>query len=233
MRDSKKQRVIIILGPPGSGKGTQAELLAERFDLFHFETSEIIEKNFESMKRNDFVTVGGKKYFLWKEKELRNSGKWMSPPLISFWTKNKINTLAKENQGIIFSGSCKTLYEAKEMIPLLKKFYGTSNVKVILIKQKPETSIWRNSKRRICQLIRHPILYNKNNSRLKNCPIDGSKLMRREDSNPGVVKSKFLEFTKTITPIIAYFKKQGVKTKEVNGEQVVVKVFEDILKAIK
>jgi adenylate kinase len=233
MKDSKKEKVIIILGPPGSGKGTQAELLAERFDLFHFETSEIIEKNFENIKKSDFVEVGGKKYFLWKERELRNSGKWMSPPLISFWTKNKINILAREGKGIVFSGSCKTLYEAKEMIQLLKKFYGASNVRLILLKQKPETSIWRNSKRRICQLMRHPVLYSRDSSKLKNCPIDGSKLIRREDSSPAVVKSKFLEFSKTIGPIIAYFKKEGIKAKKVNGEQAVVRVFEDILRAIK
>jgi len=233
MRDSKKQRVIIILGPPGSGKGTQAELLAERFDLFHFETSEIIEKNFENMERNDFVMVNGKKYFLWEEKELRNSGKWMSPPLIAFWVKNKIKQLAKGGKGIILSGSPKTLYEARQMVPLLKKLFGISNVITISIKQGSKTSIWRNKHRKICELMRHPILYSKENAKLRNCPIDGSKLIQREDSNPEIVKSKFLEYKERTIPIITYFKKQGIKTREVNGEQTVIGVFKDILKAIK
>ena len=233
MRDSKEKKVIIILGPPGSGKGTQAELLAEKFDLFPFETSEIIEKNLENIKKNDLVVINGEKYFLWRERQLRNSGKWMSPPLITFWVKNGIKALAKEDQGIILSGSPKTLYETKEIAPLLKKLYGTPNVKVILIKQRPEVSIWRNSKRKICQLMRHSILYTKEAARLKFCPFDGSKLMLREDSSPKVIKSKLKEYQERTLPVIAYFKKQGFKIKEVNGENPVVKVFNDILKAIK
>ncbi len=57
-------KVIIILGPPGSGKATQAELLAETFSLYHLETSETIEKNFAIAKEGDFVKIGGTKYFI-------------------------------------------------------------------------------------------------------------------------------------------------------------------------
>lgn len=81
--------------------------------------------------------------------------------------------------------------------------------------------------------MRHPILYTKENSKLKTCPIDGSKLIRREDSNPRIVESKFSEYTKRTIPIFAYFKKQGIATNTINGEQSVEKVFKDILKAIK
>ena len=40
------KQIIILMGPPGAGKGTQAELLAEKFGLYHFETSRILEQNF-------------------------------------------------------------------------------------------------------------------------------------------------------------------------------------------
>ena len=228
----KKPLVIIILGPPGSGKGTQAELLAEKFDLYHFETSEIIEKNLAIAKKGDFVKIGGKKYFLSEEKKLRKSGKWMSPPLIAFWVNNKIKALSEEGKGIAFSGSPKTLYEAKETVPLLKKLYGASNIKIILIEQKPEVSIWRNSHRRICELLRHSILYTKETAKLKQCPFDGSKLVFREDSNPKVIKSKLKEYQERTLPLIDYFKKEGLKVKKVNGEPPVADVFQNILKAI-
>ena len=233
MKPSKGKKVIIIMGPPGSGKGTQAELLAEKLDIFHFETSEIIEKNFAAAKKGDFVKIGSKKYFLSEEKKLRESGKWMSPPLISFWVKNKIKALAKEGEGIVMSGSPKTFYEGKQTIPLLKRLYGKPNIKIVLIKQSPEVSIWRNSKRRICQLMRHPILYTKETAKLTKCPFDGSKLVFREDNKPGVVKSKINEFEERTIPLIGYFKKQGLKIKEIDGEQSVADVFEDILKALK
>ena len=230
---SKKLKVVIVMGPPGSGKGTQAQLLAEKLYLFSLETSEIIEKNLANIRKNDFVKVGGKKYFLTEERKLRNSGKWMSPPLITFWVKNKIKSLAKEEKGIVFSGSPKTIYEAKEITPLLKKLYGVSNIITILIKQRPEVSIWRNKKRRICELMRHSILYTVQTAKLKLCPFDGSKLIHREDSKPAVIKSKLDEFKERSLPIIDYLKKQGIKVKEVNGEQSVADVFKDILKLVK
>ena len=233
MKLSKKLLVIIILGPPGPGKGTQAELLAEKLNLYHFETSEIIEKNLSTAQKGDFVKIGNKKYYLSEEKKLRESGKWMSPPLIAFWVKDKISILAKDGEGITISGSPKTLYEAKAIIPLVKKLYGVSNIKIILIKQRPEVSIWRNSRRRICELMRHPILYTKETAKLKTCPFDGSKLIAREDNNPKVIKMKLKEFQERTLPMLDYFKKQGLKTKKINGEQSVADVYKDILQTIK
>ncbi|NCO80288.1 nucleoside monophosphate kinase [bacterium] len=232
MKKSQNPKIIIVLGPPGSGKATQAELLAETLNLYHLETSEIIEKNFAIAKEGDFVKIGGKRYFISEEKKLREKGKWMSPPLIAFWVKNKIKALSKEGKGIVFSGSPKTLYEAEEVTPLIKKLYGVSNVTLILIKQRPEVSIWRNSRRKICELMRHSILYTKETAKLKLCPLDGSKLIRREDSKPEVIKSKLNEFKERTLPVVDYLKEQGVKIKEINGEQSVADVFKDIFKAI-
>jgi len=229
----KKLPVIIIMGPPGSGKGTQAELLAEKLDICHFETSEIIEKNFATAEKDDFVKIGSEKYLLSKEKKLRRSGKWMSPPLIAFWVKNRVKMLAKEGEGMVMSGSPKTLYEAEQIIPLLKQLYGKANIKIILIKQRPEVSIWRNSRRKICQLMRHPILHTKETAKLKKCPFDGSKLIKREDNNPKIIRAKLKEFQERSLPIIDYFKKQGLKVKEVNGEPPVADVFKDILKVLR
>lgn len=233
MKHSNNPKVIIILGPPGSGKGTQAELLAEKLNLYHLETSEIIEKNFASIKKTDFVKVGGKKYFLWKERKLRQAGKLMSPPLIFFWVKEKTKELVKEGKGIVFSGSFKTLFEAEELTPFLKKIYGGKNIRIILIKQKPEVSIWRNSKRKICELMRHSILHNKETAKLKTCPFDGSKLIHREDSKTEIIREKLKEFKERTLPVIDYFKKQGLKMKEINGEQSVADVFKDIINALK
>lgn len=228
-----KKRVIIVLGPPGSGKGTQAELLAEKLDLYHLETSEIIVKNLLNVKKDDFVVVKGKKYFLFAEKKLRESGELMSPPLITFWIKNKIKELAKEGKGIAISGSPRTLYEGKEVTPFIKKLYGPKNIKVISIKLSAKESIWRNSHRRTCELMRHTILYTKETIKLTKCPFDGSKLVFRKDDTPAVIKMRLKEYKERTFPLIELFKKQGLKVKKINGEQPVADVFKDILKAIK
>jgi adenylate kinase len=226
-------KVIIILGPPGSGKGTQGELLAEKFNLYHLETSEIIERNFANIKKSDFVKVGKKKYFLWKERKLRQTGKLMSPPLIFFWVEEKIKEVIKEDKGIVLSGSFKTLYEAEELTPFIKKVYGPSSIRVILLKQRPEVSIFRNSRRRICELMRHSLLYSKETARLKTCPFDGSKLIHREDNKPAVIREKLQEFKERTMPVVGYFKKHGVRVLEINGEQSVADVFKDILEKLR
>lgn len=233
MRHFNKQKVIIILGSPGSGKGTQAELLAERLNIFHLETSKIIEANLENIKKSDFVAIKGKKYFLVEEKKIRESGEIMSPPLINFWVKNKVKELKKERKGIIFSGSPRTLDEGKELTPFLKKLYGAKNIKIILLELSEKESIWRNSHRKTCQLMRHPILFTEETKKLTKCPFDGSKLLLRKDDRPEIIRTRLKEYKEKTFPLIELFKKQGQKVKKINGEQSVSDVFKDILIALK
>ena len=69
-RKSRKL-VIIIMGSPGAGKGTQGELLAEKLNLYPFETSKILEEKFLGAGKESFVKVEGKKYFLKNENAFR------------------------------------------------------------------------------------------------------------------------------------------------------------------
>jgi len=234
MKHFKNKRVIIILGPPGSGKGTQAELLSDKFNLHSLETSKIIEAKTINAKKGDYLKVNDKKYFLLKEKKLWLTGILCSPPFVSFLIREKIRELAKEGKGIVMSGSPRTLPEGKDQVPLLKKLYGAKNIKVILLKLSPEQTIWRNSRRRICELMRHPILYTKETAKLTRCPLDGSKLLRRKGlDDPETIKIRLKEYKERTFPLIKYFKEQGLKVKTINGEKSVDAVFKDVLKAIK
>jgi len=223
------------MGAPGSGKGTQAELVSDKLNSYYFETSKIIEANVMDAKEDDYEIVGGKKYSLARERELWSSGILNTPEVVSFWVKNKIKELFKKGNGIIFAGSPRTLYEGKEVIPLLKKLYGTKNIKVILLEISPEQTIWRNSNRRLCELMRHPILSTKKEFlELEYCPLDGSKLVRRKGlDNPETIKVRLKEYRERTFPLVKYFKEQGLKVEKVNGEQSVEAVHKDILKAIK
>jgi len=132
------------------------------------------------------------------------------------------------------SGSPRTLYEGERLIPFLKKFYKRENIEVILLEQSAETSIFRNSHRRICRLMRHPILYTKETARLKKCPIDGSELMKRKGlDNPETIKVRLKEYRERTFPLIELFKKEKLRMKRINGEKPPADVFRDILKALK
>jgi len=229
----KRPQTIIVMGQPGAGKGTQAELLADRFNFYYLETSKIIENKVMATKKGEYIKVEGKKYFFLDEKKLWKAGILCSPPFVSFLVREKIKELAKESKGIVMAGSPRTLPEGKDQIPLLKKLYGAKNINIALIEISPEQTIWRNSHRRICQLMRHPILYTKETANLTKCPLDGSELVRREGlDDPETIKTRLKEYKERTFPLIEYFEQQGLKVKEINGQQPVGDVFQAILKAI-
>jgi len=228
------KRVVIIMGPPGSGKGTQAELLAEKLNLFYFETSKIIESQVTNARANESVQISGQRYWLKDERTKWQSGILNSPPLVSFWVKNRIIELAKEGRNLILAGSPRTLIEAKEIMPLLEKLYSLNNIKIVLLGISAKESIWRNSHRRICQLMRHPVLYSSQGAKLKTCLLDGSKLIRRKGlDDPKTIVVRLKEYRERTMPIIAYLKEQGIKVKKINGSPAPAIVFKNILKALK
>ncbi|MCD6148360.1 nucleoside monophosphate kinase [bacterium] len=229
----KSSKVIILLGPPGSGKGTQAILLSEKLNLYYIETSKIIEANVMKAKKGEFISIKGNKFPLAKEKKLWKTGKLCTPEVVSFWVKEKIKELSKEKKGLVFAGSPRTLYEGKEVIPLLKKLYGRKNIKIILLHISAEETIFRNSHRRICQLMRHPILYSEETKKLKRCPLDGSKLLKRKGlDDPKVIKVRIKEYKERTLPLLDYFQKENLKIKKINGSLPPADVFKNILKSL-
>ena len=230
---NKNPKVIIILGPPGSGKGTQSGLLAEKFGLYYFETAKVGEERINQAKKGEYILADGQKYYFENEKKLWKSGKLWSPPFITALVKDKIKELAAKKQNIVFAGSPRTIYEGEKLTPLLKKLYGKENITVILIEQSAEASIFRNSHRRICELVRHPILYSKENEKLKKCPLDGSKLIRRKGlDDPETIKTRLKEYKERTLPLIDYFKEEKLLVKKINGSPPPAIVFKNILKTL-
>jgi len=228
-----KKQIIILLGPPGAGKGTQAELLADKLSLYYFETSKILEQEFKNPSEES-VEIDGEKFDVSDEKELWLEGKLCSPPFVTYLVKEKIKELVEQGENLILAGSPRTLYEGERITPLLKELYGQENIKVFLIDISAEQTIFRNTHRRICELMRHPVLYNKETENLKICPLDGSKLIRRKGlDDPEVIKVRLKEYKERTFPLIELFGKQEVEVNKINGEQSVSDVHKDILKAIR
>ncbi len=232
--DSKKKLIIVLLGAPGSGKGTQASLLAERLNLYYLETSKILEENFNSSDADNPIEIEGKEYSPKAEKEENwEKGILCSPPFVVYLMEKKIKELHEEGKSILFAGSPRTLYEGERVMPLLKDLYGVENIKIILIEISAEQTIFRNSHRRICELMRHPVLYSKETENLEHCPLDGSKLLKRAKlDDPETIKIRIKEYVERTFPLLSLFQQQGFKVERVNGEQPVADVYKDILKAL-
>lgn len=229
-----KPSVVIILGQPGSGKGTQAELVAGKLNLYSLETSKLIETKVMNAKEGEYAEVDGQKYYFSHEKELWTQGILCSPPFVSWLVKTKLEELAKEGRGVVMSGSPRTLVEGQNLIPLLKNLYGAENIKVVLLELTAEQTIWRNSHRRICELMRHPILFSKETENLTKCPLDGSNLVKREGlDDPKTIKVRLKEYAERTFPLVDFLKKENLPVINVNGEQSVGDVYRDVLAALK
>jgi len=227
------KKIIILLGPPGSGKGTQATLLAEKLDLYYFETSNIIEMAVHSHRAEEHVEVDGQKYTFGHEKELWEKGILCSPPFVVFLVEKKINELFQSGKGIVFAGSPRTMHEGEKVIPQIEALYGQKNIRIILLELSPEQTIFRNSNRKICELMRHPVLYTEETRNLKSCPLDGSKLLKRTGlDDPETIKVRIKEYEERTLPLVGFFEKAGLGVKKVNGEQSVEGVHKDILEAL-
>lgn len=219
------KQVIIFIAPPGAGKGTQAEKIAEKFSLAHIETSKIIEAKFKVADPNDLE--------IQKEKQKWLAGDLTTPTLFAGWFNEEVRELAGQGQSIVTSGSLRTVVEAEIVLPELEKLYGKENIKVFYITLSEEESIKRNSARRICRANRHPIPrgdYDPKFQDITSCPWDNSPIITRALDKPEVIKERYKVFWNETAPVLDYLRQCGYKVIEINGEQPIEKVTEDILK---
>lgn len=219
----KEPLVIIILGPPGSGKGTQAKLLQEKFCLKYIGSGDLLRAR---KKRRDFT---GKKL-----KKILDIGEIAPTFLISdIWT-DKLEEFKKVSKlkGIIFDGSPRRVLEAIYLDEALDWYEWNRNKKVIYIKISPKESIWRLTKRRMCEQCGRLIPYVGQFRKLKKCDKCAGELVARADDTIKGVKERLGWFRTEVLPTVNYYRKHG-QLIEINGEQSIEDVLKDILKAIK
>jgi adenylate kinase len=234
-----EKQVVIIFGPPGAGKGTQSELLSSKTGAYLFETSRILEREFERAKTlpedspERFIEFDNQKFDILYEKKLWLEGVLCDPPFVTYLVTREIQKLYDEGKSLILAGSPRTLYEGEKIMPFIENLYGKENIKTLLIEISPEVTTWRNTHRRICKLVRHSILFNKETEPLTSCPLDGSDLIKREGlDSPESIKVRLQQYQDRTFPIFDFFKTRNLEIKKINGEQDVSDVYDAILKAI-
>lgn len=220
------KKVVIIYGPPGAGKGTQANLLANALGFIHFDTGRYLEQVVHD-------PANKKDRIIQRERKLFDDGILMTPSFVLKVTRKKTEELARAGFGLIFSGSPRTEFEAfgdhqnTGLIEVFEKLYGRKNITPVLLKVKPATSITRNSSRLVCATCGTAVMAQGCVGKM--CPLCGSSLRRRTLDVPKVIKVRLVEYAKRTKPILVGLRKRGYKILEINGEPLPYKVFRTIL----
>jgi adenylate kinase len=211
---------FIILGPQGSGKGTQAELLSKKFKLAHVEMGGILREI--AMQK----TALGKKV-----NEIINKKKELVPDeVVRKALGHKLKSISK-NKGIIFDGIPRKTTQIKLIESILKDI-GRSVDKVIFVKISGKESIKRISKRFHCEKCKKSLILGKNiQSSKSKCPLCGGIVSQRTDDTVAGVRKRLAIFKKETLPVISFYRRKKILV-EINGEKPIRDIFKQILKKI-
>lgn len=217
------RRVVILIGPPGAGKGTQANLLEEEMGFFHLESSKVIEDKFKNSNGDPVLE---------REREIWKSGKLNTPQLVRLWMMERMEEVAGQGKSLVLSGNPRTLYEVQGELPHLEKLYGSEHVTIIHLDVSREISVERNSKRRICKAKRHPIPDLPEYRGLTHCPKDGSELVTRSLDTPETITIRYDTYMHDTSPVLGYMTGRGYDVVRIDGDNTIEAVHQQIARLL-
>lgn len=209
---------IILFGPPGVGKGTQAKLLAEKYNLNHISTGDILRA--EIQKNTELGN---------KIKSILEAGKLVSDDIMIDIIKQAIRSDKLKN-GIILDGFPRTVAQAIS----LKKLFEEINDKidfVIYLDVDEKQIIERLENRFSCENCGK--IVNKMLDKVEDmiCPSCGGNLIKRDDDKPTTILNRMSVYRDSTEPVKEYYKQQNLLY-FVDGSGSVNEVFEQIRKIL-
>lgn len=205
--------IIVLLGPPGSGKGTQAKRLSNELGLVHISTGDILR---EAVKSG---TALGK-----QAKEYMERGELVPDDLVIAIVDEKIREM--KDSDVILDGFPRTITQAE-------KLEAISPVDVVInLNVDDNHVIERLTKRRTCRncgAIFHLIFNPPKKEGV--CDYCGGELYQREDDREETVRERLRVYRENTLPLIDYYRKKG-KLVEIDGSGKIDDVYAEIRKAL-
>jgi adenylate kinase len=210
---------LIIFGPQGSGKGTQADLLAEKYNLAHIETGQI------------FREIGREDSELGRKIKDLNERKEMIPDELTVEVLREKLEVVPIDIGIILDSAPRTAGQVEPIEQMLAEL-GRPLDKAIYITLPYEESVARITRRYACTLCyRHFVLGNHIQGTEDPCPTCGGPIMQRADDTPDGVAKRLKTFYEVTIPVVEEYRERGMLI-EVDGNQSVADVFSKIIEQL-
>lgn len=214
----KKEKIIFIFfGPPGSGKGTQADMLAKKFKIPRISTGDLLR---DEIKRKTKI---GKEV-----EKILAKGRLVADNVTEKILFKRIKG-KDAGEGFILDGFPRNIKQQNNLMRAIGK-KGKGLAVLVDVSDKEVKARLGGRRMCVCGATYH-LKYNP--PKKKNiCDLCAGKLFIREDDKPAVISDRLKLYYKEIAPVLKYWER-AEKLVEINGEQSIKAVQEDILKELK
>jgi adenylate kinase len=210
---------LILLGPPGAGKGTQAANIVNKYQLPHISTGDIFRANIKQG-----TELGN------RAKAFMDKGELVPDSLVVELIEDRLQQ-DDTKIGFMLDGFPRTLPQAEALDSVLANMGSTLNF-VVNIVVDPSVLVERAVGRRICKDCGATYHIKFNPSKVEGvCDVCSGELYQRSDDNAETVENRISVYTNETAPLVDYYKDSG-KLVSINGLQDIDKVFADIQKAL-
>ncbi len=204
--------IVILLGAPGSGKGTQSKVLAAKYGFTHLATGDIFR-----------AEMAAKTPMGQKAAEYVNKGKLVPDNIVTEMVAGRL----EPGVNYLLDGFPRNLAQAEELTRMLAP-ENKSIDKVILLDLPQGEALKRLTSRRICAKCGE--VYNvltKPPKDDKKCDVCGGEVVQREDDSEATAKKRLMIFDDLTQPLVAYYRAEGV-FEQINAAQAPEKVSQDL-----
>jgi adenylate kinase len=211
---------ILLMGPPGAGKGTQAEFLTKELKIPHISTGDMFRK---AVKEGTPLGIEAKRYM--------DAGKLVPDEVTIGIVKERLAE-ADCKAGFLLDGFPRTVPQADALDKTLREL-GVKLDRVVNIMVEREALLQRLTGRRVCKVCSatYHVVYNPSQAG-KQCQHCGGELYQRSDDSEATVANRLNVYEQQTAPLIEYYEKKGLLL-NIEGNEAVETVMQNILRALK
>ncbi|MDA8442876.1 MAG: adenylate kinase [Peptococcaceae bacterium] len=211
---------IILMGPPGAGKGTQAEVLVQKLSIPHISTGDMFRA---AIKNQTALGV--------KAKEYMDAG-GLVPDEVTIGIVEERLSQPDCLAGFLLDGFPRTVTQADALAKILHQL-GLKLDGVVNIEVDQEKLIARLTGRRVCRQCgaTYHVLFNPPTQEGV-CDKCGGELYQRSDDSEATARNRLAVYNQQTEPLIAYYRTEGLLV-EINGDQPIEQVLDDILASLR
>ncbi len=204
MQENAGIQALVLFGPPGSGKGTQAKLLVQCLGIPHISTGDMLREHIQADDSMGRAVAG-----------VMRSGELVADESVNALVEERLKQ-ADAAKGFILDGYPRTRQQAEQLIRWLTA-RGIEELVIHLLVDY-NSVIKRLTGRRLCPVC--GTLYNLTSKRPKQdeiCDLDGTRLVIRDDDSAGVIKHRLDAYEQQTRPLIEYFRENGRRLLEIDA----------------